>query len=84
MTLKESLTPVVCCIYIFKDFIYLFMRERERETEIQAEGEAGSMQGPQRETRSQVSRTRPWAKDRGYTAEPPGLPYLGLSFKLRL
>ena len=38
-------------IIIFKDFIYLFMRdtqrekEREREREIQAEGEAGSMQG---------------------------------------
>ena len=31
---------------LFKDFIYLFMRdkEREREAETQAEGEAGSMQ----------------------------------------
>ena len=36
---------------LFKDFIYLFMRdthrERERGAETQAEGEAGSMQGAQ-------------------------------------
>ena len=34
-------------LFIFKDFIYLFMRytERDREAEKQAEGEAGSMQG---------------------------------------
>ena len=32
-------------IYLFEDFIYLFMKEREAET--QAEGEAGSMQGAQ-------------------------------------
>ena len=37
-------------IIIFKDFIYLFMREREAET--QAEGEAGSMQGARCGTRS--------------------------------
>ena len=39
----------------FKDFIYLFMIdiEREREAETQAEGEAGSMQGARRRTRSQ-------------------------------
>ena len=30
-------------LFIFKDFIYLFMRQREAET--QAEGEADSMQG---------------------------------------
>ena len=28
-------------ILIFKDFIYLFMRDTEREAETQAEGEAG-------------------------------------------
>ena len=33
---------------LFKDFIYLFMRDREAET--QAEGEAGSMQGARRGT----------------------------------
>ena len=34
-------------IYLFKDFIYLFMRDpvREREAETQAEAEAGSVQG---------------------------------------
>ena len=42
---------IIIIIIIFKDFIYLFMkdtqRERacEREAETQAEGEAGSMQG---------------------------------------
>ena len=37
-----------------KDFIYLFMRDagREREAETQAGGEAGSMQGARRGTRS--------------------------------
>ena len=29
-----------------KDFTYLFMRDTQREAEMQAEGEAGSMQGP--------------------------------------
>ena len=50
--------------FFFKDFIYLFMREREREreAETQAEGEAGSMQGARRGTRSQVSRITPWAE----------------------
>ena len=33
-------------IIIFKDFIYLFMRDREREAETQAEGEAGSHREP--------------------------------------
>ena len=28
-------------LFIFKDFIYLFMRDREREIEIQADGEGG-------------------------------------------
>ena len=31
--------------FLFKDFIYLFMKYTEREAETQAEGEAGSMQG---------------------------------------
>ena len=46
----------------FKDFIYLFMRVTEGEAETQAEGEAGSMQGARRETRSQVSRITPWTE----------------------
>ena len=40
-------------IIIFKDFIYLFMRDTEREGETQAEEEAGSTQGAQCGTRSQ-------------------------------
>ena len=36
--------------------------QREREAETQAEGEAGSMQGAQRGTRSQISSITPWAK----------------------
>ena len=47
------------------------MIESEREAETQAEGEAGSMQGAQRETRTRVSRTTPWARGRRQTAEPP-------------
>ena len=38
------------------------MRDTEREAETQAEGEAGSMQGAQRGTWSQVSRIMPWAE----------------------
>ena len=40
------------------------MRDTERvpETQAQAEGEAGSMQGARRGTRSPVSRITPWAK----------------------
>ena len=39
--------PIVLFCFVFKDFIYLFLRDTERETETQAEGEAGSMQGAQ-------------------------------------
>ena len=46
----------------FKIFIYSRERERERGAEIQAEGEAGSMQGAQRGTQSQVSRSHPGLK----------------------
>ena len=48
----------------FKDFIYLFMRNREGEAETQAEGEAGSVQGAGRGTRSRVSNITPWVKGR--------------------
>ena len=37
-------------------------REREAETQAEGEGEAGSMQGAQRGTPSQVSRITPWAE----------------------
>ena len=45
------------------------MRETQREAETQAEGEAGSMQGAGRGTRSRVSKIRPWADHR---AKPLG------------
>ena len=62
--------------HFFKRFIYLFMIdiEREREAETQEEGEAGSMQGARRGTRSRDSRIAPWAKGRRQTAEPPRDP----------
>ena len=31
--------------FVFKDFIYLFMRDTQREAETQSEGEAGPPQG---------------------------------------
>ena len=41
------LLSIFITIFIFKDFIYLFLRihRGEREAETQAEGEAGTMQG---------------------------------------
>ena len=39
----ELLRSTLTCL--FKDFIYLFMRDTQREAETQAEGEAGSLQG---------------------------------------
>ena len=56
--------------FFFKDFIYLFMRDRE----IQAEGEAGSMQGACRGTRSQVSRITPWTEGGAKPLSHPGCP----------
>ena len=56
------------CSNILKNFFflrfYLFMRDREREAETQADGEAGSMQGAQRGTRSRDLRITPWAEGR--------------------
>ena len=45
---------------------------REREAETQAEGEAGSTQGAQCETPSQVSRMRPWAEGGAKPLSYPG------------
>ena len=47
------------------------MIDIEREAETQAEGEAGSMPGARRGTRSQDYRIIPWAKGRREPAEPP-------------
>ena len=50
------------------------MIDIEREAETQEEGEAGSMPGARRGTRSRDSRIAPWAKGRRQTAEPPRDP----------
>ena len=50
------------------------MRDTEKEAETQAEGEAGSMQGAQRGTRSQVSTIMPWAKGGAKPLSHPGCP----------
>ena len=59
-TVEAELTKF--SFFFFKS--YLFSHEREKEAETQAEGEAGSMQGAQRGTRSRVSRVTPWAEGR--------------------
>ena len=46
--------------------------EREREAETQVEGEAGSMQGARRGTRSRVSRIMPWAEGSTKPLSHPG------------
>ena len=45
LSLTESYFYFLFLLF-FKDFIYLFLRDTQREAETQAEGEAGSMQGP--------------------------------------
>ena len=74
--------------YIFLFFFLRFClftreREREREAETQAEGEAGSMQGARRETRSLVSKIRPWAEGSAKLLSHPGCPDLA-SFFLKI
>ena len=59
---------------LFEFFLkILFIYSWEREAETQAEGEAGSMQGAWRGTRSQDPKITPWAEGRYLTAEPPRL-----------
>ena len=61
-----------------KKDLFIYDRHREREAETQEEGEAGSMPGTRRGTRSRDSRIAPWAKGRRQTAEPPRDPESGL------
>ena len=58
----------------FKDSIYSFLRDTEAEA--QAEGEAGSLRGARRGTRSRVPEMPPGAEGRRSTAGPPrpGIP----------
>ena len=83
-----SIVPSMLCLvwgffFVFlKDFIYLFMRDREREREREREGEAGSMPGAQRGTRSRDPGIMPWAKGRHSNTEPPRHPYILFFIKL--
>ena len=54
----------ILLFYFIKDFIYLFVRDTEREAETKAEGEAGSIPGARRGTRSWDSRITSWAEGR--------------------
>ena len=52
----------------------MIVTHRKREAETQAEGEAGSMQGAQRGTQSQVSRIMPWAEGSAKPLSHRGCP----------
>ena len=62
------------CFVLFKDFIYLFMRDTQREAETQAEGEAGSMQGARCGTRSRDPGSHPGPKADAQPLSHPGAP----------
>ena len=72
----------VFILFFKKDFVYLLIRDTEREAETQTEGEAGSMWGVRRGTRSWVSRITPGlkagAQPLSHTGVPDGL-YLFMS-----
>ena len=51
------------------------MKDTYTEREAQAEGEAGSMQGARRGTRSRVSRITPWAEGGAKPLSHRGCPY---------
>ena len=55
-----------------------------RDTETQAEGEAGSMPGAQRGTRSRDSRITPWAEGGAKPLSHPGCPQLFFFFRFYL
>ena len=58
----------------FLKILFIYSWETQRETETQEEGEAGSMQGPRRGTRSWVSRITPCAEGSAKLLSHPGLP----------
>ena len=66
---KRDFSLSKCFIYLFFNFIALFMRD----TETQAEGEAGPLQGARCGTRSQTGIT-PWAEGRRLVLSHPGVP----------
>ena len=60
----EAFNILFIFIYFFEILFIYSWENREREAETQVEGEAGSMQGAQRGTRSGDSRITPWAEGR--------------------
>ena len=60
------------------------MRDPEREAETQAEGEAGSMQGARRGTRSRFSRIIPWAAGGAKPLCHRGCPHFSFNGENRL
>ena len=59
----------------------LFIYDRESEAETQEEGEAGSMLGARRGTRSPDPRVTPWAKGGNKPLSHPGCPHIIFSRK---
>ena len=74
VSLKDDSGRGTCKCGAFYFFIFLFMRDTQREAETQAEGEAGSMQGAQRRTRSRDPRVTPWAEGGVKLLSHPGCP----------
>ena len=61
-------------IFIFLKIFFIYSWERHRKGETETEGEAGSMQGAWRGTRSQVPRITPWAEVGAKPLSHPGCP----------
>ena len=59
--------------FFLKIYLFIYDRHRERGRDTGG-GEAGSMPGARRGTRSRDSRITPWAEGRHLTAEPPRDP----------
>ena len=59
---------------IFLKILFIYSWETHREAETQADREAGSMQGAQCRTQSQVSRITPWAEGGAKPLSHPGCP----------
>ena len=69
--IKRHLVPSVC---LYLCFVFKILFIHSQETHRQAEGEAGSMRGAWRGTRSQVSRITPLAEGGAKPLSHPGCP----------
>ena len=72
----QSWVPIISTLplSIFKDFIYLFMRDSEREAETQAEREAGSLRGPKAGLHPRTPGSHPEPKTDAQALSHPGIP----------